>query len=555
MNRIATTLVALLIALASAAVLGAAPASAAGTLTINDPVTDNYKAIWNADPSIQERRTWLALSSVTVNGISYRPTTIPQSFRFTADQAVTGSDGSTATVTITTDRAEVSGQSIRTDTTGTWGPLIELANPATLKTNPVEVTLSLVRNGVVVATGRADYRYDEFVATAAPGTREYNSPGGRFWIGCTPTRLDWQNTAPAANCPPEPAPSGTDLVAGISSPANVKVGNGFTYTLTARNAGATTAQNVKISDTLPSSVRFQSVQPDAGITCSGTTSVTCTVASLAAGAVATVKLVVAPVTDGAIANSVTVSSTTTDPTAANNTATRNASSEGFACTIIGTAGADVLAKTAARDVICGLGGNDTLAAGDGNDQLYGGDGNDTLRGEAGDDVLTGGPGDDTIDGGTNTATGTDRISYADAASSMVVNFGQLHAWDDGEVAGDANAGYDAFSAVEGVIGTPFADKLLGGAGNDRLEGVGGDDLLYGYGGNDVVDGGVGADVVYGNAGTDTVRGHNGNDKLYGGDGNDTLLGQDGTDALNGQAHTDSCNGGGQAGDTKTYCEQ
>ena len=68
--------------------------------------------------------------------------------------------------------------------------------------------------------------------------------------------------------------------------------------------------------------------------------------------------------------------------------------DGYRCTIIGTAGPDVLLGTSGRDVICGLGGADTIDGSDGNDVLIGGAGNDVLEGSAGHDVLLGGPGDD-----------------------------------------------------------------------------------------------------------------------------------------------------------------
>lgn len=72
-----------------------------------------------------------------------------------------------------------------------------------------------------------------------------------------------------------------------------------------------------------------------------------------------------------------------------------------ACTLAGSAGADVLKGTRHDDVICGRGGNDAirglggddlLIGGPGSDKLIGGRGNDTLVGGAGKDVLRGGPG-------------------------------------------------------------------------------------------------------------------------------------------------------------------
>jgi hypothetical protein len=57
------------------------------------------------------------------------------------------------------------------------------------------------------------------------------------------------------------------------------------------------------------------------------------------------------------------------------------------CTIVGTAGADVLAGTPGRDVICGLGGKDILIGRAGRDVLIGGAGADVLRGGRGRDVF------------------------------------------------------------------------------------------------------------------------------------------------------------------------
>lgn len=74
------------------------------------------------------------------------------------------------------------------------------------------------------------------------------------------------------------------------------------------------------------------------------------------------------------------------------------------CTVLGTAGADVLTGTPGRDVICGLGGRDTLIGRAGADTLIGGGAADLLRGGRGRDVLyardrrkdrvLGGPGSD-----------------------------------------------------------------------------------------------------------------------------------------------------------------
>lgn len=534
--RRSLSLVLAVLVLALVATAGAASAAAAAVMTVPSGVTDNYKPKWNADPTIPENRSWLQLGTVSVAGVTYRPASVPAAVETRESVAVVGSDGSSGTFTVSIPADRVYLDPFRIDPTGQWGPLLHLTDRTTLRGNPIPVTFALVKGGVTVATTSASYTWDEKLSAVPADHVEYNSPGGRFWFGCKPTRADWEAVAPADTC----STGSADLAVTMTSTSNVAVGNTFGYAITVTNTGTGTATDVRLVDDLPSSLRTQYVVPGAGVSCTGTTSILCTAASLAPGARGTVSLGVAAVAPGTLSNSVTATSSTTLP----RTASRSVVSEGFACTLIGTPGADTLtAPTSTRAVVCGLGGADRLSGAGGNDQLYGGDGNDVLNGGAGDDVLTGGPQDDTLDGGTH-ATG-DRVSFADARSSIVVNFGQLHAWDDSAVAGDANIGYDALSGVEGAIGTPFADQLLGGPGADRLEGVGGADSLWGYGSDDVLDGGVGNDTVYGNEGNDTVRGHNGNDLLFGGTG---------ADALDGGADTDTCSPGGETSDSRVGCE-
>ncbi|HEX6131633.1 MAG TPA: hypothetical protein VF044_07860, partial [Actinomycetota bacterium] len=124
---------------------------------------------------------------------------------------------------------------------------------------------------------------------------------------------------------------------------------------------------------------------------------------------------------------------------------------GKQCTIVGTAGNDVLTGTAGRDVICGLGGDDVLSGLAGNDLLIGGTGNDRLVGGVGSDVLNGQAGNDRLDG----SAGND-ILYG----------------------GDGN---DVLTHTAGV------DKLYAGGGNDTL--------FARDKGYDWVNGGLGRDVA------------------------------------------------------------
>ena len=95
-------------------------------------------------------------------------------------------------------------------------------------------------------------------------------------------------------------------------------GSTVSYTITVANAGPSTATNVVVIDPLPAGLQFVSATPSQG-SCSGTTTVTCTLGNLLSGANATITLqALVTATSGTIANTATVSSATSDPNGGNN---------------------------------------------------------------------------------------------------------------------------------------------------------------------------------------------------------------------------------------------
>ena len=127
---------------------------------------------------------------------------------------------------------------------------------------------------------------------------------------------------------------------------------------------------------------------------------------------------------------------------------------------------------------------------------------DTLAGGGGNERFAGGAGADSMDGGD----GEDWLCYAasDAAVTVYLSTG---------TASGGHAGGDSFRNVEGVRGSPHADRLWGGDGNDTLDGGAGNDRLFGEGGDDVLTGGAGDDRLYGGPGADRMDGGAGNDDL------------------------------------------
>jgi len=132
------------------------------------------------------------------------------------------------------------------------------------------------------------------------------------------------------------------------------------------------------------------------------------------------------------------------------------------CTILGTAGPDLLDGTPGSDVICGFGGDDTLNGLGGDDTIRGGPGIDTIDSGDGNDYVYGGTDDDTISGGAN----------ADVLQ------------------GDGGA-----DTVSGDAGN---DDVRGGDGSDNLAGGDDDDIIRSRDGGTVDDilCGTGTDAAY-----------------------------------------------------------
>ena len=110
----------------------------------------------------------------------------------------------------------------------------------------------------------------------------------------------------------------------VDSPDPVLAGDTITYTITVNNAGPSAATHVVLTDAVPSNTIFVSAAPTQGA-CSGTTSVTCNLGTLALTGSATITLVVnvsGSLTAGTvISNTATVASANPDPNPGNETQT------------------------------------------------------------------------------------------------------------------------------------------------------------------------------------------------------------------------------------------
>jgi uncharacterized repeat protein (TIGR01451 family) len=113
-----------------------------------------------------------------------------------------------------------------------------------------------------------------------------------------------------------------DLSISKAPPAGpVGTSSPLTYTIVVSNAGPGTAANVVVTDILPAGTTFTSATPTQG-SCSGTTTVTCNLGTIANASSATITLTVtSPSTAGPVSNTATVATSSSDPNPGNNSAT------------------------------------------------------------------------------------------------------------------------------------------------------------------------------------------------------------------------------------------
>ena len=137
-------------------------------------------------------------------------------------------------------------------------------------------------------------------------------------------------------------PSSADIGVSTSVASAVFLGSNTTYNITVSNNGPSAANTVKLTDNLAAGMTLVSVTPSAGVTCTGTGPINCTVGTLNSGATATVAVVETAATAGAYANTATVtdSGTPPDPNTGNNTFTAVATVQSPACAAVSQATAN-----------------------------------------------------------------------------------------------------------------------------------------------------------------------------------------------------------------------
>jgi len=113
----------------------------------------------------------------------------------------------------------------------------------------------------------------------------------------------------------KPSPQADVTLTGTATPDGVSANAPLTYAFTVSNAGPVFAGGVTFTDTLPSGVTFVSASSSKG-SCSGSSTITCTLGDLAPLSPVTVSIVVDPQAAGTVTDqgSVTQDASSTDPT-------------------------------------------------------------------------------------------------------------------------------------------------------------------------------------------------------------------------------------------------
>ncbi len=199
-------------------------------------------------------------------------------------------------------------------------------------------------------------------------------------------------------------------------------------------------------------------------------------------------------------------------------------------------GEDMETATGALRTLVSIDGFENIRGSIYHDRLTGDDVANRIEGNLGNDTITGHKGNDTLIGGA----GIDTLDYSKETGNrgIIAKMGNPVR----EYVFDTHGNRDIVSGFEVVIGTDFADSILGnGLNNALFGGKGNDTALNGNGGNDSLFGGEGDDTLSGGDANDILLGGTGGDRAYGGNGDDLFIEElgSGRDTYDGGADFDT----------------
>ena len=202
--------------------------------------------------------------------------------------------------------------------TQTAGPTFNCTTPVVGGTGTIACTIATMPAGTTASFSFV------FIASAA-GTMTNIAT-----VSSATTDPNPLNNTSTASTPITPS---ADLSVTKSGPLAATAGTTITYTVTVANAGPTAATSVALNDAIPAGTTFASLTQTSGPAFScvapapgGTGTITCTIASFAAGATSSFTVTMNVTAGGPITNTAMISAATADPVPANNTASTTTNS-------------------------------------------------------------------------------------------------------------------------------------------------------------------------------------------------------------------------------------
>jgi uncharacterized repeat protein (TIGR01451 family) len=189
--------------------------------------------------------------------------------------------------------------------------------------NPAPATFQGDPAGTVVTLLPGAYSVSEGAASGYTSTMDAGCRGTLVHYGeratCTVTNNDVASPPPPPPPPPPASPKIDLSITKTAAPSPATLGDNLTYTLKVTNKGPNQANNVVVTDSLPSETTFVSISSDKG-TCTGTNLISCNLGQMAVGETVTITIVVKPTTTGTITNTAVTTGNEAELNPADNTA-------------------------------------------------------------------------------------------------------------------------------------------------------------------------------------------------------------------------------------------
>jgi len=296
-------------------------------VTFGGGATANYTLVLNIDPSFANGATLTntaAVSSDSDINQSNNSSSTSATVAGVTDVSVTKSGPASAnagsniswTITVTNNGANAAANTSLTDTLPPGTSFVSLTQNSGPPFNCSGTSSITCTNASFAAGATATFTLVASTSPSATGTVSNTAN-----VSTTTGDTNSGNDTSTANTT---LASSADVAVTKSGPPTAVQNQDVSYAIGVKNNGPSDAQSVSLNDTIPAQATFVSITQNTGpaFSCSGTTTVTCSIATLTAGAAATFTLTVHTnaAVSGGMVNTANVSSTTSDPNSTNNSA-------------------------------------------------------------------------------------------------------------------------------------------------------------------------------------------------------------------------------------------